>query len=333
MKDLTKQFSEAKKLIEKSEKVIITAHQRPDGDACGSVSALSRIIADMGKQVFPLLVDDFPEWINMLFGGHQPTIINSSEDNQLWKKTPWKDADLIILADALHPDRAPGIEQLADGRIPSIVFDHHLGNDSFGDVKVVDSGSPAAGEIVFRFAKFLGYKPDKQVGLSLFAAMATDTGWFRYGKNLKAAYEAASELLETGIDTAELFSVIYERESLAKMRLTSRMLDSLKLHGAAVVSGRVTHQDFRESGAVESDTEGLINKLQALEGIQTTFLLIERSPGEIKCSMRSKGDIIVREVAEALGGGGHDLAAGVSFKCGFEEAERQILEQIAIQTH
>ncbi|ARN57825.1 DHH family phosphoesterase [Sedimentisphaera salicampi] len=332
MKDLTKQFSEAKELIEKSEKVIITAHQRPDGDACGSVSALSKIIADMGKQVFPLLVDDFPEWINMLFGEHRPTVINSSVDNELWKKLPWKDADLIILTDALHPDRAPGIEELSDGRIPSIVFDHHLGDDSFGDVKVVDSSSPAAGEIVFRFAKFLGYKADKQFALSLFAAMATDTGWFRYGKNLQSAYKAAGELLAAGVDTEELFSVIYERESLAKMRLTSRMLDSLKLHGGAVVSGRITQQDFRESGAVESDTEGLINKLQALEGIQTTFLLIERSPNEIKCSMRSKGDVIVREVAEALGGGGHDLAAGVSFFCGFEEAERQILEKIEIQT-
>jgi phosphoesterase RecJ-like protein len=329
LKSMQKKYSKALNLIKDAKSIIVTAHSRPDGDACGSISVLCRALRKLGKEPLPIVMGNYDPWIDMLFESDKPVVMHHG-DPELHKSAPWKNAELIILADAGHPDRTDGLEPLFEGR-KCIVFDHHNTQRNFGDVRVIDKTAAATGIILFRFLKSIDAEFDISIATALFASIATDTGWFRYGSRLKDAYKIAGVLVAMGVDTREVYKRIYEQDSFAKLKLSGRLLDSAEIYFDSTVVGCLNYSDFTDTGARGTDTEGLVNKLQALTGIKVAMMLTERQGGEIRCSLRSEGPVIVREIAEALGGGGHDLAAGVTLTCPMNEAKEKLLAELKKQ--
>jgi phosphoesterase RecJ-like protein len=163
----------------------------------------------------------------------------------------------------------------------------------------------------------------------LFAAIATDTGWFRLNSVTEVTFRAVAKLVEAGASPVELFTTLYEQHSLARLKLHGIVLSRITLHDAGrVASSPISLRDLAESGAETTDTEDVVNRLLTIAGVDVAALFVELEPSWIKVSLRSRGKVDVRRVAEQFGGGGHIAAAGIRYKGTLAEAQTAILDAV-----
>ena len=321
-------------LIEKSENILVTCHTRPDGDSCGCVSALCHILKAKKKTVRPFLLTPFADWLKFLFDGIEPLICGENASVEELMAGRWADTDLVIIVDTNSRNQLPGFEKWLDAiECPVVVFDHHITGDGLGDVEVINTQAASAGQVLCDFFDACGLEITQETARSLFTSIASDTGWFRFGnRNRGDVYRMAARLIDIGLDPADIYNRLYQQSSFSRAKLTARMLDSMELHfDGRVACQRILQSDFDQTGAKGRDTEGLIQEPQKISSVEVAVLFIEQADGKFKCSMRSKGGINVREIAQKFGGGGHDLAAGATFEIALPEAQKVILEEIRRQ--
>lgn len=322
-------FKAALDLIEAAHRVLIISHTRPDGDACGSVSAMCDALKAQGKNAQAVFLSAVPEWYEFLFERRPPIFENEISLNEI------RDCDfeLIIIVDTNSYVQLPGLEDfLRQTEIPILVFDHHVTTDNIGRVQLVDSSAAAAGQIVFEFLKFAKWPITRGIAEALFVAFGTDTGWFRFANVDSRILRAAAELVDAGADPNGIYRKLYQSYSPERMRLLIRMLNTLELR----FEGRVAVQhilkaDFDAAGAKGRDTENLIDECQRIGSVEVALLFVELKDGGFRCSLRSKGAVDVRKIAQNSGGGGHVMAAGVNLPGPLEHAEELILTEVGQQ--
>ncbi len=168
-------FKKAVELINKSKRIVLTTHTRPDGDGCGSIAAIAQTLTALGKDVKILLLSELPAWYEFLFE-RKPEIYNS--------KTKI-DSDLTIIVDTASYNQLPGLDKyLKQSNAPVLTIDHHVTNDGLGNVKLIDSSAAAAALIVFDLLKYAGWPITKKIAEAIFVAVSTDTGWFQFDEGL-----------------------------------------------------------------------------------------------------------------------------------------------------
>jgi phosphoesterase RecJ-like protein len=150
--------------------------------------------------------------------------------------------------------------------------------------------------------------------MAMFAAIATDTGWFRFSSVTALTYAAVGRLVHSGAKPSAIFSSLYEQNTLARLHLQGRILTGAKteVNGRLIYSG-ATPRDLAETGAEATDTEDVVNRLLGISGVEIALLFLELGPQETKVSLRSRTGIDVRRIAEEFGGGGHAAASGVRY--------------------
>lgn len=323
------EFNRAIGLINNSQKVLITSHTRPDGDACGCVRAMCDILTGLGKEVHPVFMSPLPEWYEFLFEQKVPILGDNVTKEQL-HKGHYDECDLVIIVDTNSYVQLPGFDEwLKDSQIKVLVIDHHVTSDRLGDVELVDTTAAATGEIVFDLIKYAGWQISKAVAEALFVALSTDSGWFRFKNADARIYRSAAELIELGANPSEIYQKMYQNFSPARMKLMVRMLDSMELHfDGRVATQYIKRLDFDETGASGKDTENLIDECQRIASVEVAALFVELKDGGFRCSLRSKGDVNVREIAQKYGGGGHTVAAGVNLEGSLEKSMKSILEEV-----
>ena len=323
------EFNRAIGLINNSQKVLITSHTRPDGDACGCVRAMCDILTGLGKEVHPVFMSPLPEWYEFLFEQKVPILGDNVTKEQL-HKGHYDECDLVIIVDTNSYVQLPGFDEwLKDSQIKVLVIDHHVTSDRLGDVELVDTTAAATGEIVFDLIKYAGWQISKAVAEALFVALSTDSGWFRFKNADARIYRSAAELIELGANPSETYQKMYQNFSPARMKLMARMLDSMELHfDGRVATQYIKRLDFDETGASGKDTENLIDECQRIASVEVAALFVELKDGGFRCSLRSKGDVNVREIAQKYGGGGHTVAAGVNLEGSLEKSMKSILEEV-----
>ena len=198
-----------------------------------------------------------------------------------------------------------------------VVIDHHVSSDDLGAVEFKDTTASATGVLISEFAEALGVTPSSVQATCLFAAIATDTGWFRFPSTRSETMRIAARLMDLGVEPHQLFASLYERRSLARVKLAGRVLSRIELS----CEGRLGHthvslEDFKATGAKPVDTEDLVNECLMIEGTRAAFIAIEQLNRSIKVSFRSRSDLNVAAIAERFGGGGHKQAAGAVFTGG-----------------
>jgi phosphoesterase RecJ-like protein len=167
------------------------------------------------------------------------------------------------------------------------------------------------------------------MAVPLFAAIATDTGWFRFSSVNEKTFDALSKLVSAGAKPPEIFSALFERHSLARLYLRGRILGNVvEAIQGRLLSTHVTRQDFAETGANNTDTEDVINLLHTVAGCEVAVLFVELEDQVTKVSLRSRTDFDVRAIAEQFGGGGHRAAAGIAYQGPLEEARTAILDAL-----
>jgi phosphoesterase RecJ-like protein len=247
------------------------------------------------------------------------------------------DCDLMVIVDTNSLIQLPGLEDFiktarAAGRPKILVIDHHVSGDNLGDVQLLDPEAAAAGEIVFDLFKIADWTITPRIAESIFIALSTDTGWFKYGNADSRIFHTAAELVGIGVHPNDIYQRLYQSFSPSRLALMTRMLEHLTLHADERIAIQyILRKDFDETGASGPDTENLIDECQRIGTVEVAVLLVELADGKFRCSLRSKGAVDVRAVAATYGGGGHTLAAGVTLPGPLDAAIAQLLGDISKQ--
>ena len=325
----TSDFQEAIELIGKAERVLVTTHTRPDGDACGCVAVLCEVLAALGKKAQPLMLSEVPAWYEFVFVGKVPVLGRDVTVEQL-TAGELGEFDLGIVVDTDSFSQLGDFEKHLKGSDkPVLVIDHHVTSDGVGDVKVVDSSAAATGLIMLELIKDAGWEVTPRMAKALFVAIATDTGWFQFNNADARVYRACAELIDKGARPTEIYDRLYHNFSESRFRLMLVMLETLELHfDGRYAALHVLQRDFERTGAKYSDTENLINECSRIGTVEASALFIELKDGRIRCSLRSRNGIDVSEIAAKFGGGGHEAAAGVYLPGPLDSAKQVILDEM-----
>lgn len=281
-----------------AERVLISSHRNPDGDALGSSLALQRLLATHGVDSTVWSYDPVPANLSRLPG---------SDGVHVEARPPAGHFDLAVVVECPGPDRT-GLEKPLS-HYDIINIDHHLGNAHYGVENWVDPGAPSVGCLFYRLSLELPEQPDSDFYNLLLATLYTDTGGFRYANATERAFSVATELVRHGAHPETVAGWVYENRTESSVRLMAEALRTLRLDG----DGRIATLTVTRSmlaNAQPGDTEGLVDIARAISGVTAAALLRETDGGEIKVSLRSRGDVNVEPIARKRGGGGHDKAAG-----------------------
>jgi len=325
-------FQKAVELINKSSSILLTTHIKPDGDACGSVAAMYDALTALGKKAELVFPSELPEWYEFLFT-KKPAILEENIIVEPLKQGRFDKFDLIVLTDVNSNNQlAKFSEYLKQNDKPVLVIDHHITNDGLGDVELIDNTAAATALIVFDFLKYAGWEITEKIAQALFVAVATDTGWFQFGNTDSRVHRSCAELIDAGVNPTQLYHDLYQNFSFARFKLMAAMLSTLELHlDGRFATQHLRQQDFEQTGAAYSDTENLIDECWRISSVDTAALFVELPDGRVKCSLRSRGAIDVREVAAKFGGGGHTMAAGAHLQGPLKNAKQLIKAEVEKQ--
>ncbi|NPB06196.1 MAG: bifunctional oligoribonuclease/PAP phosphatase NrnA [Aquificae bacterium] len=297
--------------------ILIVTHENPDGDALGSGLALYKFLKKKGKDVFIASKDGVPHFLDFLPGADEVLTLPRDE---------FYDVGIVVDSSGFYRAGAP----VKVGK--KVRIDHHVGGEFYGRYDLVDPSAPATAALVYELIKSWDRDAlDPEIATCLYTGLATDTGFFRYSNTDEKTFELARELVSQGADPYYVYTMFSERESLNKMKLISKVLETLSLHEGGQVAGITVLKRFLdETGASYEDTEGLVNYPRSIEGVKVAYALIEKpEEGVWKVSLRAKGDVNVGRIAERLGGGGHKYASGAKIKASSkEEALNKLLSAV-----
>ncbi len=320
------QWDELLGQIRQHERFILTSHIRPDCDALGSELGMAGILEALGKKV-------------TIVNGHPtPPILTFLDPRQSIKVTGEHihiddvDGDcLIVLDTSAWAQLGPMADVLRRFNGTKLVIDHHVGEDDLGAKFYKDTNAEATGHLVTLLGKHAGVKFTKHMATALYAAIATDTGWFRFQSTTSDTYRIIAELMDYGASPSSIYGDLYERDTIGRVRLRGRILARVQSEAnGQLVHTYVRKEDFTESGALASDTEDAINMTLAIEGAQVAVIFIEQLKGGFKISFRSRCHVDCNEIARSFGGGGHRAAAGAFVEAEFAELQSRVLQVVRV---
>ncbi|MFA7277902.1 MAG: bifunctional oligoribonuclease/PAP phosphatase NrnA [Candidatus Gracilibacteria bacterium] len=303
--NITTTFREAKKLIERSEKILLISHRRPDGDTLGANIAIHLWLQSMGKQTTLACIDVPSERYDFL-----PDI------RRFVNNFTFTDYDLIIVCDAgayymtqfhtIYPDIFSGV-------VPVLNIDHHASNDNFGTLNIVDPHAASATLIIYRWFTFLRVAISPAMATALLAGIYNDTGSLMHSNTTQEVYEVSSDLVSKGARVNSISRSMFRSNTLSTLKLWGRVLENMKVTDDGVCMSVLTMKDFGESGAHPDESGGVIDLLNAVPDTKFCVLLAEDGKGNIKGSFRTRrDDVDLSALAANFNGGGHKKAAGFS---------------------
>lgn len=310
-------FKEIVDLIKNNDKFVITSHVNPDGDSIGSEIALYKYLIKQGKNVRIISYSETPD--NYLFLDNNSYIEKFDESRHIMTID---EADVIFILDTNEYSRLRTMEPyIRKSPAEKVCIDHHLGESNGFDYTVIDTDSPATGEILFKlFTLDNKQKLDSDIAIPLYAAIMTDTGSFRFPRTDSETHKIIAELIESGADPVEIYSGVYDNAKIGRLKLLSRFLNNIVLlYDDRVAYSNIYLNDLEETGTNVFDTEGFSHYIMSMAAVQIGIIFTQ-SPRGVKISFRSKGEIYANELAKEFGGGGHMNAAGAWINAGNMES-------------
>ncbi|MFH0983507.1 MAG: bifunctional oligoribonuclease/PAP phosphatase NrnA [Planctomycetota bacterium] len=319
------QFQQAASLLRSWRRPLVVTHERPDGDALGTVLAMRSILRRLGSAPLAMLFDPAPTPYGFLTENDPLPIFGQEVGG-----TDLGSVDGVLILDTCaYAQLTPLADWLRASSLPRIAVDHHVTRDLPANAYLVDTDAAAAALILYDWARALDWPLDDDALRGLFVGITTDTGWFAFGNTDGRALEAAAALVRHGLDPHELYVRIYQSERAAKVRLLGAALETLELlDGGCVAAMHLTHTAFARCGAQSADTEGIINEPLRIASVDVSVLFTESGDGLIRTSFRSKRHVDVAALAAAFGGGGHVNAAGARIPGTLAEVKERVLAKI-----
>ena len=295
-------------LLNTHERLLLTTHINPDGDAIGSLVGLGLHLEELGKTALLVIEHPVPPMYRFLDPDGRVRQYEAERDD-----ADIAACDMAVVLDVGSLDRVGRLEKpLSRHAVPIACIDHHATNNGFADVNAVQTEAASACSLILDLIRAMGRKPSPRVAEALYVGLATDTGWFRFQNTTAQVFRDAAELVDAGASVPRIYERVYENRSAAAMRLLGRALDGLQTD----CDGRLawltlTRAMFEQTGADESETEGIIDHARKIAGTELLILFRERADGGTRVSLRARHDLDVAALAARFGGGGHRKAAGI----------------------
>ena len=306
-------WAEFVKYVDSHQCFVLTSHVKPDCDAIGSELGMAHVLRRYGKQASIVNADVVPEHLRFLPGVEQVrSLPYDFPPERIATFAALPRIDTVLVLDASSWNRLGSMQRVIEtANVPVGVLDHHVSEDTLGDNVFKETTAEATGRLVVEAADALGVALDSTIATPLFAAMATDTGWFRFDSVNQKTFEIATRLIAAGANPSSLYGKLYDQETFARLKMKGLLLSRLErdLDGR-VASMYVLREDYPVLGATPNDSEGLVNLPLSLPETEVAILFSELQEPAFKISFRARGHFDCTEVAEPLGGGGHRAAAG-----------------------
>jgi phosphoesterase RecJ-like protein len=314
-------FSEISQALREHDSFILMSHVRPDGDAIGSQLALGHALEQMGKTVHYVNEDGLPD--NLAFLPHSENLVKPTGEII--------DIDVAIALDcATKPRLGANALKAASKAKLWINIDHHLSNPEYGDLNYIDSISPATGQILYDLICAENLPFSSVTRDAIYVAVSTDTGSFQYGSTTAKTYEMAADLVRRGLKVGQINTQTYDSHPFRRVELLRRLLNTLQLsNDGRIADWQLIYKTQIELGLKPEDSEGLIDMIRAVQGVEVAIFFEELEDGMIRVSMRSKNkQLNVCEVAQLFGGGGHAMAAGIRTAGSIESVRDAVIAEI-----
>ncbi len=298
----------------------LLSHVRPDGDAIGCQVALAASLAALGKRVVCLNEDGLPDNLAFLHGAERIARPHGPVDVEV----------AVALDTATRPRLGQAVLDAVASANLLINIDHHVSNNCFGDLNLVDPTSPATGAMLYELLVAEGLALPPAARDALYVAISTDTGSFQYPSTTARTHEIAADLVRRGLEVGRINSLTYDSHPLRRLTLMRALLDTLELRcDGRIADWRLTAATRRELGVQPEDSEGLIDTIRAIRGVVAALFFEELDDGRVRVSMRSKDRRVdVCRVAQRFGGGGHPLAAGIRMPGPLADARAAVLDEV-----
>jgi len=309
---LTLSMIELKGKLDSAQRPAIVSHVRPDGDAVGSLLAVSEALRSVGKEATPVLVSGVPRAFTFLEGA-------ASVQTRLPE-----DPDLLIAVDCSDFERT-GLTLERLSRPIDVNIDHHPTNEQFAAYNLVDPRAAATTEILYAWLPEMGLPLGDSVVASLMTGLVTDTIGFRTSSVTPASLRVAADLLELGAPLQDIYERALSRMSFVAASYWGAGLSQLERQDS-VVWATLSLADRRRVGYPGSDDADLVNVLTTIEDATVVVVFVEQPKQQVKISWRSKPGIDVSHLATQFGGGGHAAAAGAMIDGGLDDVRQRVLE-------
>ncbi len=294
-------FDQINQEIKGAQRIILIAHQKPDGDACGSLLAMYSYLQSIGKTVGIFVADKPASYFSYL-----PNIDSISIDKNIFSRG-W---DVAIFLDSSDtPHTRVDMSKLASATIVNI--DHHISNTLYGKVNFVDAKARSTCEIVYNYLSYNGFVMDKRTATCLLSGIISDTGGFKNGATNLSAMNITSDLIRAGASVGNISSLVGMNKSIGGLRLWGEVLSRIRINKKHNIAFTYIKQsDFRMYNVSEEELDGFIDFLNVIVDAKIA-MLFRLSPEQARVSMRTtKDDVDLSAIATRFGGGGHKKAAG-----------------------
>jgi len=300
-------------ILKSCQKILITSHTNPDGDAIGSALGLYLLLKKMVKAKINVLIPNgFPDFLDWLPASGDITIFNTGKKKG---ELLIEEADVLFSLDYNSYKRVEAFEQLMlRSKAIKIMIDHHPEPESYFDFAFSNTFVSSTAEMVYSFIDDIDGTSliDRDIAANLYTGIVTDTGSFSYLCNSPKTYHIVASLISTGIDGEKIHQLIYDTNSVNRIRLLgftlSERLKVIEEYRTAYIF--LSHDDMKRFNYREGDTEGFVNYPLSIKGIRFTAFFRELE-NKVRISFRSKGDFSVNEFARNhFNGGGHKNASG-----------------------
>ena len=314
-------YNEVLKAIDRHQKFLVTTHHNPDADAVSSALAMALFLKSLGKKVSVLNEDACPEWLEFLPG------------TSMFKKVgdiKKVDYDAAIVLDCGDLGRVGGVKKFIQDNKPLINIDHHVTNDKFGSVNVVETKASSTCEMIFDLLKQAKHPLNKNLAVLLYAGIMTDTGSFRYENTSAHSHAVVEELMAFKISAADMYARLYVGIPVGDMKLftdvihKAQLVDDNKVYCVSLPK-KVTERFSKRFDLKEK----LFTFLRSMEGVEVVVILTEVSSKEVRVNLRSQKDFDVARLALQFNGGGHKKASGCKIYEPLKQAQKTILSAIA----
>ena len=302
-------------------RVALTTHINADGDGCGSEAGLARLLARQGLRPHIVNPTPWPDLFSFLLG-------DDVEDRSGAGVAALKNIDLLIVLDISDVKRLGALTETVRGlHVPRLVIDHHIpSDDQAGDVVLADTAACATGELVYDLAFELDYEITPAVAKSLYTAILTDTGGFRFSNTTPRCHAVAADLLATGLDPEEMYQRVYASAPVGRLRLLAEVLQTLGVDEAKGLSWLSMNAGALEQYHVrQEDLDGIVEHARSIAGTRMAVFFRDLGHGKVKASFRSTGGVDVNAFARTFGGGGHARASGALIAGTLDDVRERVL--------
>lgn len=312
-------------LIRSHQRFVLTSHIRPDCDALGSELGMAHVLEALGKDVRIVNGQATPPNIAFIDPEKRIDVINETV-----KPADLADREILLVLDtSAWAQLGPMGEVVKTTKAKKMVLDHHMSSDDLGAEEFKNVKAEATGRLVMEAAEQLGVKLTEKIATPLFAAIATDTGWYRFQSASSETYRFAAKLIDAGARPAAIYNALYEQDTLGRMKLRGIILARIQaeLEGHLAYT-HVLLEDFQQTGSLPSDTEDAINMLLAIAGTQVAVIFVQLPKNAFKVSFRSRSHVDCSKLAEQFSGGGHKAAAGATLTGSLADVQNRVLDAV-----